>query len=80
MDPGWGWVIESYYNNRVKSIYTSVYNSLLLDKKRTFVVCEIIFFRMWYEEQSNEIKLNLLVVVMFKMMKQQQDIMKCYLI
>ncbi len=58
MDPGWGWVIESYYNNRVKSIYTSVYNSLLLDKKRTFVVCEIIFFRMWYEEQSNEIKLN----------------------
>jgi len=58
MDPGWGWVIETYYRDRVRYIYTSVYNSLLLDKKRTFVVCEIIFFRMWYEEQSNEIKLN----------------------
>ena len=58
MDPGWGWVIETYYRDRVRYIYTSVYNSLLLDKKRTFVVCEIIFFRMWYEEQSKEIKLN----------------------
>jgi hypothetical protein len=59
MDPGWGWVIESYYNNRVKHIYSSVYNSLLSNNKRTFVICEIIFFRMWYEKQSKEIKTNI---------------------
>ena len=56
MDPGWGMTIENYYSERTRKIYTSVYKSLLNDERRTFVICEIIFFKIWYEEQSKEIQ------------------------
>ena len=63
MDPGWGWVIETYYNDRVRQIYSSVYNSLFSDIKRTFVICEIIFFKMWYEEQPINVQSNFKEIV-----------------
>ena len=66
MDPGWGWVIETYYNDRVRYIYSSVYESLLSDSKRTFVICEIIFFKMWYDQQSKEIQTNIKKLVQNK--------------
>ena len=66
MDPGWGWVIETYYNDRVRYIYSSVYESLLSDSKRTFVICEIIFFKMWYDQQSKEIQTNIKELVQNK--------------
>ena len=52
MDPGWGWTTNEYYNMRVRSVYNNVLSSLQKDSNRTFVVCEIIFFKRWYFEQS----------------------------
>ena len=56
LDAGWIYTVDEYYNKKVKKIYTNVLDSLTKESKkdrgRTFAVCEIIFFKRWYDEIS----------------------------
>jgi hypothetical protein len=57
-DVGWVWSpYEYYYGNskdnkipKVRLIYNSILDELLKDETKKFVICEIAFFRWWWNE------------------------------
>ena len=54
-DPGWIMTVDNYYNLFVKNIYNNIFFNILLENtNRTFVICEIVNFRRFYELDCNE--------------------------
>ena len=55
MDPGWLNTPEEYYfNERIEDIFDTMLNSLLKDKKKTFVINEIFYFLKWYNSKDKK--------------------------
>ena len=55
-DAGWIATIDEYYKKDVSFIYTHVMNELIADERRTFTHAELKFFKMWWDEQTDETK------------------------
>ena len=54
-DPGWVMTVDNYYNIYVKNIYNNIFfNFLVENTNRTFVICEIVNFKRFYELDCNE--------------------------
>lgn len=48
--------INEYYTNHVSQIFTSVIEALQENPSRKFNHAEIMFFSLWWKEQSDEMK------------------------
>ena len=46
---GWQHTFDEYFRSQVSKIYYVVTNSLKEDKNATFVICEIGFFKKYYD-------------------------------
>ena len=64
-DVGWLKTVEQYFNGwnhsidtrgNVRSILSTTIHALLENDARTFVIVEMKFFKMWWEEQSDAVK------------------------
>ena len=57
MDPGWLNTPEEYYfNERIENIFDTMLNSLINDKKKTFVLNELFYFLKWYNSKDKKDK------------------------
>ena len=54
LDAGWVYGVDKCYNT-VVAIFDSVFSSLKDDKKRTYTVGDIYFFRRWYDTNLSAI-------------------------
>ena len=60
-DPGWVMTVDNYYNIYVKNIYNNIFfNFLVENTNRTFVICEIVNFKRFYELDCNEDQKNII--------------------
>ena len=55
MDAGWQKTYDEYYDQYVKRILTSVTQKLIKDRKFTFTIGDLAFFRRFYESQPRSI-------------------------
>ncbi|CDW78460.1 lysosomal alpha-mannosidase [Stylonychia lemnae] len=62
-DVGWVQTPSSYYSSSVKTIITSVIEALLKNKSRKFSQAEIYYFQRWWEEQTDDIKQQVQLLV-----------------
>eukprot|EP01112_Ceratiomyxa_fruticulosa_P008820 TRINITY_DN2284_c1_g1_i1.p1 TRINITY_DN2284_c1_g1~~TRINITY_DN2284_c1_g1_i1.p1 ORF type:complete len:130 (-),score=24.65 TRINITY_DN2284_c1_g1_i1:157-546(-) len=53
-DAGWLKTVDQYYEGEVSVILTQVVNALASSPDKKFVWSEIVYFSMWWEEQSPE--------------------------
>ena len=59
MDPGWLRTPEEYYSEElIQEIFNTALNELTLDSKKTFVINEIYFFKIWYSNLNEEDKMK----------------------
>ena len=57
LDPGWLNTPEEYYSQKsIDGIFKTVLNSLKSNDKRTFIINEIYYFKIWYESISSHEK------------------------
>ena len=52
MDAGWLKTYDDYYNSEVHHIFESVFKKLSSDKKYTYTLGDIAFFRRYYKDLS----------------------------
>lgn len=55
MDFGWLSTPEEYYEQHVKQIFNNVVEALERDEARTFVVADIAFLQMWWQDPFTNI-------------------------
>lgn len=53
-DLGWNWTIGEYYNNSVRSIFTTVLSSLEKNPNRKFVYSEVGFLKIFLNDSNKE--------------------------
>ena len=54
MDAGWLKTYDDYYEENVRLIFKSVFDQLKSNKKYTYTVGDLAYFRRYYEEVSKE--------------------------
>ena len=60
-DPGWIMTVDKYYDFYVKNIYKNIFFNILTENiNRTYVICEIINFRRFYELDCDEEQKNII--------------------
>ena len=56
LDASWQYTFDEYFRYKVSNIYSELISFLKYDYNVTFAICEISFFKRFYDESSNEIK------------------------
>ena len=60
LDPGWLNTPEEYYfNERIEDIFNTMLYTLLVDKKKTFVINELFYFLKWYNSKDKKAQTNI---------------------
>lgn len=62
-DVGWINTPEEYYEIKVRTIITSVINSLLENESRRFSQAEIYYFEKWWKEQTESMRESVRMLV-----------------
>ena len=53
-DPGWGWTVEEYFNQKTRSIISTSVAALVVNPNRTMTISESIYLSKWLSEQNSE--------------------------
>ncbi len=55
-DPGWILSFSEFYTQRVHFIYDNMLKKLIQSQERTFIICEVVNFEKWYNQDIDESK------------------------
>ena len=55
-DPGWILSFSEFYTQKVHFIYDNMLKYLIQSQERTFIICEMVNFEKWYNEDIDEAK------------------------